>query len=184
MSWGSGWRGITGELIKRDELSSDIRQKLRLAPDRLNCEFPKSRKVAHTKDGYCPLGWVLISFHSKEEMRKAQEAEREKRWRKKQDAREYAELQKVWNAMSEEEKDLAILRGKDIAMKFAPQQVNDPTASLWPKVESSEPNHQKALARAFKELWENDPKKWQKKKCSKKQWKKVKRIKEILKDEN
>jgi len=47
-------------------------------------------------------------------------------------------------------------------------------------LETAPPEHQKALAHAFKELWEPNPKKWQKKKCSQKQWKKVQRVKAIL----
>lgn len=92
-------------------------------------------------------------------------------------AREEAEKKK-WRSMSEGERDLAIIHGEEIANTQAPG--IDPLQIIWPKIEKAGPEHQKALAAAFKKRWENESGKWQKKKCSKKQFKKVQRVKEIL----
>ena len=83
-----------------------------------------------------------------------------------------------WQNMTEEEQEVAIIRGSDIALSQAPDV--DPLQKIWPKIDSASPDHQKSLAAAFKERWQNEPDKWQKKKCSKKQFIKVKKVKEIL----
>ena len=88
------------------------------------------------------------------------------------------QLQAQWDAMTEEERDLAIVRRDKMALCYAPNL--NPLKDVWPKIESAGPEHQKALAAAFKELWEKE-KRWAvKKNKQKKQWEKVQRVKEIL----
>lgn len=88
------------------------------------------------------------------------------------------QLQIQWKTMSEEARDLAIIRREEQALLFA--QNLDPLKDVWPKLDAAAPEHQKAMAMAYKETWENDPKMWRKKICSQKQWAKVQRVKEIL----
>ena len=82
-----------------------------------------------------------------------------------------------WQNMPEEKRDLAIIRGAEIAIANAPDLV--PLKDVWPKIESASPEHRQALARAFMELWQAEGK-WKVKKKKKKQFAKVQKVKEIL----
>lgn len=88
-------------------------------------------------------------------------------------------LQTRWGKMSEEECDLACIRKDDLAIRFAASEANDPISNIWKKIDTASPEHQKALAQAFKERWQSEGK-WAKKECSKKQYDKVQKVKKIL----
>ena len=88
-------------------------------------------------------------------------------------------LRTQWDAMGEEERDLACIRQDEVALKYAAEDAKDPIPNIWPKIESAPHGHQKALARAFKERWQAENK-WNVKPKQKKQWKKVQRVKAIL----
>lgn len=66
-AWGSGWKGMTGELLQPDQLTRDLRVKLRLADRHLDFPFPKSRRLAGKGEGVQPIGWVKLSFKEKGE---------------------------------------------------------------------------------------------------------------------
>ncbi len=70
MAWGSGWRGMTGPLLEEQDLTSQVRKKFKLAAEHTAFPFPKSRKVAITSEGARPFGWIKITFHNKEEIKK------------------------------------------------------------------------------------------------------------------
>lgn len=65
-AWGSGWKGMTGEVLG-PELSSraDIRNLLKLAPQYLGFPFPKSRRLIDKAHGAEPIGWVKFIFKEK-----------------------------------------------------------------------------------------------------------------------
>jgi CRISPR-associated protein Csm5 len=66
-AWGSGWKGMTGELLQPDQLSRDLRSKLRLANKYLDFPFPKSRRLAGKGENVQPIGWVKFTFKEKGE---------------------------------------------------------------------------------------------------------------------
>ncbi|MEW6288436.1 MAG: type III-A CRISPR-associated RAMP protein Csm5 [Thermodesulfobacteriota bacterium] len=181
-AWGSGWKGMTGELLGPELLTSEVRSKLKLANKYLNFPFPKSRRVAVTGVAALPMGWIRLRFTSKEEIRRAeafkvQEEKRAQQVKIEQEQQQKNE-QEAWGKMSEVEQCVAIIRGETIARSHATGQDQD--ANCWKKIETASPEEQKSLALAFKEIWINDPKKWAKKQCSKKQWEKVQKVKTIL----
>lgn len=60
LSWGSGWRGMTG-----DWMNNDIEQAMRKLyplrnPDLPNMPFPKTRRLAVLGEPKLPLGWVRL----------------------------------------------------------------------------------------------------------------------------
>lgn len=77
MAWGAGWRGMTGQLLEADDLNDNIRKRLNLAKNYLDFPFPKSRRIVTVNGESRPMGWVKISFFSKEELRRKEEKERQ-----------------------------------------------------------------------------------------------------------
>lgn len=185
MAWGSGWRGMTGQLLEDEDLTESLRRKLKLAPQCVKFPFPKSRRLATCNDKFLPLGWIKLSFVLQEEIRQASQEKQQQLFiqtirRQEKEAQE--EIFKAqWESMSDEARDLAIIRREEQALLFA--QNLDPLKDVWPKLDAAEPEHQVALAKAFKEVWESDPKMWHKNSCSKKQLAKVQKVKEILGDD-
>ncbi len=74
--------------------------------------------------------------------------------------------------MSPEERDIAAVKD--------PATPENKVMEIYSRIDNFPDDMKKELAQAFKELWEPNPKKWQKKKCSQKQRKKVQRVKAIL----
>ena len=76
LAWGAGWRGMTGQLLETKDLTRNVRKQLKLAPQEkyLDYPYPKSRRIVTTNGEDLPLGWVKISFQSKEELRRQKEA--------------------------------------------------------------------------------------------------------------
>jgi len=110
----------------------------------------------------------------------AKEAEKQRKEAEEQRRKEEeASLMAKWNAMTEEERELACIRKDDLAIRFDKTNANDPIGAIWKKLDTASPEHQKALARAFMERWQAEGK-WTKKECSKKQFEKVQKVKEIL----
>ncbi len=75
IAWGSGWHGMTGPLLRDAELTSELRKKLKLAANRLDFPFPKTRKVALTPQGARPFGWIKIKFTDKEKVKEKERIE-------------------------------------------------------------------------------------------------------------
>ncbi len=108
----------------------------------------------------------------------AEEKERKQKLAEDRAAREKEKAAKEkWQNMPEEERDMAIIRGAETAIANAPNLV--PLKDVWPKIESASPEHRQALARAFMESWQAEGK-WKVKKKNKKQFAKVRKVKEIL----
>jgi len=115
----------------------------------------------------------------REQERLAAEAEEKRLVEKKaQEDREAAE-QEQWEALTVNEQDIQIVHGGLLARKFAPEKVKDPIQYIWPKIDTADPVQKKALAQAFKDLWEKNGK-WKVNKKKKKQLEKIKKVKEIL----
>ena len=94
-----------------------------------------------------------------EEEKKGEEEERKK-----------AELE----AMSPEERDIAVLSDPDIGEQQA--------IEIFGRIDTFSEENKKQAALSLKTYWENQGK-WKKKDCSKKQWAKAQKIKEILGEE-
>ena len=191
MAWGSGWRGMTGQLVETEQLDTSsgniIREKLELASKYLGFPFPKSRKAALPEDNHngkiLPMGWVKLTFTPMEEVREAaQEKQRqifvENEKRKQAEAAKDAMLSQ-WEAMSEAERDLACIRQNDIARKFAQTDYNDPYQAIWKRMDSATADHKRQLAFAFRERWQKEGR-WKVKNKKSKQYEKVIMVMEIL----
>ena len=84
-----------------------------------------------------------------------------------------------WKSLSEEEQDLMIVHGDDLAREFASVRVNNLYQEVWFKLDTVDPKQQKALALAFKERWQKEGN-WKVKKAKKKQFAKVQKVKKVL----
>ena len=174
IGWGSGWNSITGELLSSKHLTDDLRRKLKLAPHRLEFDFPKTRKLARVGSELQPLGWVKLKFKDREQVRK------EKRERREREIEEARKLEEKRKAEEERKSYLASLCPEERDIEI----VKDPTVSeqkvveIFNKIDSFAETNKKKLAEALKNYWINHNK-W-KGKLSEKQKKKVARIKEIL----
>lgn len=64
LGWGSGWRGMTGQLLEPKDLTPTHRQKLNLAKKKkyLKFPFPKSRKTVNLDGSVMSMGWVKLKF--------------------------------------------------------------------------------------------------------------------------
>jgi len=79
---GIGWVGTTGNIIE-DLINDDLRKKLRLAPNHLKFQFPKTRRLVYLNDNWLPPGWVKLKFLSLEEAKKIRKKEKIEREAKK-----------------------------------------------------------------------------------------------------
>lgn len=93
-------------------------------------------------------------------------AEDEEKQRREEEKRK-AELE----SMTPEERDIAAVRD--------PSVTENRVVEIYGRIDAFSGDNKKALARALKEYWIAHGK-WKKKQCSKKQWEKVQKIKEIL----
>ncbi|MGD9825962.1 type III-A CRISPR-associated RAMP protein Csm5 [Desulfobacter sp.] len=181
LAWGSGWNGMTGELLEKRDLTQDLRKKLSLADKYPSFPFPKSRRFALINGQAIPMGWVKLSFTDKEEKKRLEAEQRAtainnaKKQKTLDDAKR--EREKQWNAMDETEQDIAVVQQTDLALEQAPQK--GPLKDVWPKLENAEPDIRKKLAQVFIGQWERTPDLWRKKECSNSQWEKVERVVEI-----
>ncbi len=145
----------------------------------LNGQIKERRHHFQEQQGMKIAAWekeqsAKIAQHEKE-LREKEEKEAELATQQEQEKR----LRAQWDAMSEEERDLACIRQDEVAIKYAAGDAKDPIPNIWPKIETASPEHQKTLAQAFKERWQAENK-WNVKPKKKKQWKKVQRVKAIL----
>jgi CRISPR-associated protein Csm5 len=180
MAWGSGWRGMTGQLLKSDDLSDDLRKKLRLADRYLSFPFPKSRRLTLVDGTDSSMGWIKLSFI---EMEKVKRAEREKqrqqislqKERQEKKAAEKArrdqeeQLRAEWEGMSPEQRDVARLSMPDVS--------NEEVGAIFNRIDSFSPEKKIEVARRIKE-WRIKKNTWTRQK--KAQLKKVRKIKQIL----
>lgn len=182
LAWGSGWNGMTGQLLDKKQLTPQLRRNLQLAPQYIQFPFPKSRRVAVIDGQTVPMGWVRLKFTSKEEFRRQESIRLAKKMEKAKsiqaEQKEKARIKQVWDALSEQEQELAIVRGDEIARVQASNK--RPIADIWPGLKNAESEHQKNLAQAFYSSWQERPDRWRKKECSPSQWKKVKKVVELL----
>jgi len=116
MGWGSGWRGMTGPLLEEQELTIQVRKKFKLADKHAAFPFPKSRKVAVTSEGARPFGWIKITFHNKEEIKKQEILE----IRKREEAEKYP-----WRTRLEQ-----LLKINDLIL-LKKKIFNDPEMRKW-----------------------------------------------------
>ncbi len=107
-----------------------------------------------------------------------EEAQRRKEKQKAKEKERQKALAQQWESMSPVEQYIAIVRGDEIARAMEPSK--EPVRDIWPKLNELEGEEQKALAQAFKEIWEKESSTWRKKKCTSGQWKKVERLLSIL----
>jgi len=160
LAWGSGWKGMTGELLNQEELTPQLRDTLKLAQQYSNYPFPKSRRVAITDDGAMPLGWVKLTFTDKEEIRRREEAKirKDQQDEAERQEREQARARKKeeWERMSKVEQYVAIILGSDNARSQVPEK--DALRDVWPKLDSLEAREQKEVARAFYASWSSQEK--------------------------
>ena len=99
MAWGAGWRGMTGQLLEENDLTPQLRGKLKLASKYKDAfPFPKSRRIVTVNGREMPLGWVKLSFLSKEELRKKEETERQQAIIREQKEKEEREQKAAANA--------------------------------------------------------------------------------------
>ncbi len=175
MAWGSGWRGMTGQLLESDDITDDLRKKLQLADRYLSFPFPKSRRVVNVSGSELPMGWIKLSFRPMEEVK---EEEKERR-------QQQISLQKECKKREEEEvQRKAELEGMtpeemEIAEISDPSVLESRVVEIFNRIDEFSEENKKTLAVALKKYWEIHAK-WKKKDCSKKQWKKVQRFKGIL----
>ncbi len=113
----------------------------------------------------------------KEQLLAKQETEKREAAKAADLARQFEKAKEQWLNMNEEEQDLAVIRGDELALSQAPD--IDIMQIIWPKIVSAPPERQKSLAAAFKDRWEKEGK-WQVKKKKKKQFEKVAMVKKIL----
>ncbi|MBF0239926.1 MAG: type III-A CRISPR-associated RAMP protein Csm5 [SAR324 cluster bacterium] len=177
MSWGTGWRGVTGNLLPENFIKDLRNQGWKIGKiDKGNVvhPFPKSQRwvVQGKNDAVSPLGWVKLSFQSmenyKEEKLKAYELQIE------QERLDQEEQQRLLD----EEEQLASMSDVD---RLIVNMKNDPKFDYmkeYPKLETAGEDQRK-LAEAFKEVFQRDNN-WEDDKPSKKQLVKIARIKEIL----
>jgi CRISPR type III-A-associated RAMP protein Csm5 len=99
LSWGSGWRGMTGDWMS-DELVEEMRQLYSLSKYNSNSgiPFPKTRRLAVTGEPKLPLGWVRLFSYAQ---LKQQQAARKQR--------DLEEIQRI-NSLSTLEKELEALK--------------------------------------------------------------------------
>jgi CRISPR-associated protein Csm5 len=109
----------------------------------------------------------------------ARQEEARKEAEKQAAAEKSAQMRQQWEALSEEERDLACVRNDPVAREFAPADATDPLKAIWQKLDTADEENQKKLALAFKERFEQENK-WKVKKKKKKQFEKVQKIRKIL----
>nr|WP_320012213.1 type III-A CRISPR-associated RAMP protein Csm5 [uncultured Desulfobulbus sp.] len=76
LGWGSGWRGMTGQLLEPEDLTTELRKQLKLAPNYMEFPFPKSRRSTEIHNQTMPMGWVKLKFIPKAEIIRRQKQER------------------------------------------------------------------------------------------------------------
>ncbi|MBW1741472.1 MAG: type III-A CRISPR-associated RAMP protein Csm5 [Deltaproteobacteria bacterium] len=180
MGWGSGWRGMTGQLLESADLSANLRKELRLADKYLSFPFPKSRRLTLVNGTDSPMGWIKLSFIPMEGIKKAeqerqrqqislqkerQQREAEEQRRQEAEAKRRAE----WETMSPEERDIARLSMPDVS--------DEEVGAIFNRIDSFSPEKKIEVARKIKE-WRIKKNIWTGQK--KAQLKKVRKIKQIL----
>ena len=180
MAWGSGWRGMTGQLLESDDLSDDLRKKLRLADRYLSFPFPKSRRLTLVNGTDSPMGWIKLSFMPMSEVKKAEmerqrqqiSLQKERQRREAEDQRRQEAVAKrraEWEAMSPEDRDVARVSMPDVS--------DEEVGAIFNRIDSFSPEKKIEVARKIKE-WRTRKKIWTGQK--KAQLKKVRKIKQIL----
>jgi CRISPR-associated protein Csm5 len=180
IAWGSGWRGMTGQLLESDDLSDDLRKKLRLADRYLSFPFPKSRRLTLVNGTDSSMGWIKLSFIEMEEVKRAERKKQRQqislqKERQEKEAAEKArrdqeeQLRAEWEGMSPEQRDVARLSMPDVS--------NEEVGAIFNRIDSFSPEKKIEVARRIKE-WRIKKNTWTRQK--KAQLKKVRKIKQIL----
>lgn len=111
LGMGMGWLGATGNIVGEimgEPITSKLRNNLSLATDRLEYEFPKSRKLVYEDGVWKPIGWVKLSFKKymdiqRDKIAKKEREEAVKRLQEEKIERKKAEVARI-AAMSEDER--------------------------------------------------------------------------------
>ena len=171
---------MTGQLLESDDLSDDLRKRLRLADRYLHFPLPKSRRLTLIDGIDSPMGWIKLSFMPMEEVKKAErdrrrqaiwlEKEHEQREAEEQRRKEAeAKKQAEWEAMSPEDRDIVRVSMPDVS--------DEVVGAIFNRIDSFSPEKKVELARMIKE-WRIRKNIWVGQK--KAQLKKVRKIKDIL----
>lgn len=159
-----GWTGL--RQMSADEVKNLQKERDTLREERLK-HLEQQRQAAIKAEQ------ERIARQQAEEERKRQEEERARLEQERQ-----AELEEKWKTMSEAERAVFIVRGDEIARLQEPSK--EAIRDIWPKLDTFEGEERKALALAFRELWENVPDKWRRRQCTTRQWEKVEQVVAIL----
>ncbi len=115
-----------------------------------------------------PFGWAELC-----ELTPDQAEIFQRRRQTPDEKRKEAEQKKAaFEAMSPEERDIETFNDPNIP--------ENRVVEIYNRIDESSEENKRKLALRLKEYWMKKDKKWKKKECSKKQWKKVQKIKEIL----
>jgi len=182
MAWGSGWRGMTGQLLESDNLTDDLRKKLRLADKYLPFPFPKSRRLTLVNGTDSPMGWIKLSFLPMEEVKKAEkERQRQQISLQKEHQRREAEEQFRQEAEAKRRSELEAMtpEEREIAEIGVPSVLESRVVEIYNRIDEFSEENKKKLAEVLKQYWETHGK-W--KKGSDKQKRKVEKVKGILEE--
>lgn len=184
LGWGSGWRGMTGQLLEPENLTRNLRKKLKLAPDDkyLGFPFPKSRKTVNLDGSVMSMGWVKLKFTPVAVIKEQQREAALKLEAEKNEADRLKNEKDDWDKLPQEEKDLSCVLQTETALKFALPDSKNPGQTIWKRfLDMDDGDAKEKLAQVFMDRWKAENK-WKKKQCSKKQMEKVREIKKILEE--
>lgn len=160
--------------VDRDGLQPFGWVQLSRLTDDLSEEFQiKEQKWQEKEDKHRQIGQAEVERKAELKLQADEEARRlelEAEERRKEEERKKAEL----GAMSPEERDIAAV--------YDPKITENQLVEIYNRIDDFSDENKKLLAQALKEFWMANGK-WKKKDCSKKQWKKVKKVEVILGEE-
>ena len=105
LGWGSGWRGMTGQLLGPDDLTRNLRKKLKLAPQEkyLDFPFPKSRKTVNFNGSVMSMGWVKLKITPVTVIKEQQRKDAMKKEAENNEAESLKKEKDKWDQLSQEE---------------------------------------------------------------------------------
>ena len=148
--------------VRLNRLTDDLSEKFQI----------KEQEWQNKEDKHWEIRQAEIKKQSELKRQADEEAKRQvlaEKERRKEEERKKAEFE----AMTPEERDIAVLNDPNIAEQ-------DVTA-IFNQIDNCSEENKKRVALSLKTYWENHGK-WRKKDCSKKQWVKVQKVKAILGD--
>ncbi len=176
----------------------DNQPQTRQGKDKTPLPYGTTRTLAN---GVIPFGWVCLTPCSEAEYRQgvtereaANHAAAARRVARRQEiiqarvqkqleeAESLRQQQQVAEAEAQRQAELAALAPVDRQLLLLSQSAlnENEVIALFTSLPQLEETDRLRVARAIRDLWQADPKKWNKKECSKKQWEKVQQLKKIL----